>query len=65
MSQYIYLFITLHVVPFPWLLLAKHQQQFDKTPDEALTKLKSGQVVTSSVIIVFGSSCQLYLLSLW
>ncbi len=60
MSQYIYLFITLHVVPFPQLLLTKRQQQFDKTPDKALTKLKPGRVVTSSVIVVSGSPCQLY-----
>ncbi len=54
------IFFTLHVVPFPWLLLTKHQQQFDKTPDKALTKPKPGRVVTSSMIVVSASSCQLY-----
>ncbi len=30
-------------------MLTKRQQQFDKTPDESLTKTKPGRVVISSV----------------
>ncbi len=52
---------TLHMVPIPWLLLTKRQQQFDKTPDKALTKpkLRLGSPVSD---IVFCYTCQFYII---
>ncbi len=56
-DTFVYLF-TLHMVPSTWLLLTKHQQQIDKTPDDSLTKTKPGRVVHCQQTVVFASYSQ-------